>query len=296
MLRKYNKSSLVAVIALVSLAALAPSCSSSSGDDDNTPSGGSAGHAGAGAGGASAGTNGVGGATAGSGGATAGSGGASAGSGGATAGSGGATAGSGGATGGTGGGTIGAAGSAEGGDTGETTGGTTGITGATGSYTFDTPGNIQGWQSFSDSVNGVPRTPAPVLSQSTEQFFEGTGSLKIDVSGWTDTFQGEAGAPATAENAQATVQLNLPAIIPGKTVTFHVFITTTTGLNYAQTFIQAKADYSSFVSYPITLVAGWNTVHLLIPLDNPLPIVNIGLQFGLKSDYSAPIYLDSISW
>ena len=141
MLRKYNKSSLVAVIALVSLAALAPSCSSSSGDDDNTPSGGSSGQAGSagassGSGGASAGSGGAaagsGGMTAGSGGAAAGSGGATAGSGGATAGSGGTTAGSGGTTAGSGGTTAGTGGSAQGLAGAADEGGATGEAGATG--------------------------------------------------------------------------------------------------------------------------------------------------------------------
>jgi hypothetical protein len=93
MQRKYATSSLVTVIALVSLAALAPSCSSS---DDSSTSGGAGGTTGGkgGTSGTTAGTGGAGGTS----GTTAGTGGATAGTGGATGGTGGATAGTGGTT------------------------------------------------------------------------------------------------------------------------------------------------------------------------------------------------------
>jgi len=143
-------------------------------------------------------------------------------------------------------------------------------------YNFES--GTQGWASSGGMISGV--------SSSTAQAFAGTHSLAVQFSGsHADTQQVFVSAPAT------------PA---GKTVTFHVWLPSGSGITAVQPYVQqGSGGWSWTGSYQAasSLKAGaWNTLTVAVPANASTPLYQLGVQFFTGGPWSGTCSVDTVTW
>jgi len=121
------------------------------------------------------------------------------------------------------------------------------------------------------------------VTNSSVQHYAGRGSLAVNIS--------------NTNASTATVQIGGTYILPGTTVTFHVWIPSGSKVTSIQPYMQ---DYNwtwSWGSYNGNLTAGaWNTVTLTVPASSLAPFHYLSLEFNTSAAWTGACYLDSVSW
>ena len=144
-------------------------------------------------------------------------------------------------------------------------------------YSFES--GTQGWASSGGMISGV--------SSATAQAFAGTHALAVQFSGTHgDAQQVFVGAPAT------------PA---GKTVTFHVWIPSGSGITAVQPYIQQGSGggwqwTGNYQTVSSLKTGAWNTLTVAVPANAATPLYQLGMQFFTSAAWSGTCYVDSVSW
>jgi hypothetical protein len=143
----------------------------------------------------------------------------------------------------------------------------------TAQYNFET--GTQSW-----TFTGAPVTS---VASSTTQHFAGTHSLAVNISG-------AAGAPE--------VYVAAPSTAAGKTITFHVWIPTSSQLTSIQPF---EMDHNwawtgNWQAIGSLSKGAWNTLAVTVPSNAVLPLQQLGVQFTTGATWTGTCYIDSVSW
>ena len=85
-------------------------------------------------------------------------------------------------------------------------------------------------------------------------------------------------------------------VLPGTTITFHVWIPSGYQISNLQPYIQdynwawSSSWYGSFTPN------SWNTLSLTVPANAVAPFNNLGIQFNTSAGWTNTCYIDSVSW
>jgi hypothetical protein len=139
-------------------------------------------------------------------------------------------------------------------------------------FNFET--SPQGWTGGGGIVSGV--------ATSTAQHYAGNQSLAVNFNG---------SAAGTASPSVGDV-----AIVPGTTITFHVWIPSGSKVTTLQPYLQ---DYNwawSSSWYPSLTANAWNTLTLTVPTNAVSPLQALGVQFITSAAWTGTCYIDSVSY
>ncbi len=172
------------------------------------------------------------------------------------------------------------------------TGGNTSCSGAgTGTYDFETAGNVMGWV-----VDGSPAPTDTAISQSTDQAVTGgTGSLKV-------AFTALPAAANATTPTQRNIYLASPNAFCGQTLTFNVWTPAAGSENLSFVAFAQTGWYAAFPQQaPTTITRGdWTQWTFTLPNPiNPLGLQRIGVQFNYKdttTPFTGNVYIDNVSW
>jgi fibronectin type 3 domain-containing protein len=140
-------------------------------------------------------------------------------------------------------------------------------------YHFET--DPQGWESGGTGVSGV--------ATSTAQHYAGKQSLAVNFDG--------------TNGSSAAVKIGNTYILPGETVTFHVWIPNGSKITSIQPYMQDNNWNWSWGNYNGSLTANaWNTVTLTVPTSATAPFHYLNLQFNLSGAWAGTCYIDSVGW
>jgi hypothetical protein len=149
-----------------------------------------------------------------------------------------------------------------------------------------TPGTNPDPTQFSFETDTHPWTPnggqIGGVATSTAQHYAGKQSMAVNFSGTS------AGT--------SSVDMNGAVVIPGATVTFHVWIPAGSKITTVEPYLQ---DYNwGWASNPTSsFTAGaWNTVTLTVPATSITPLNRLGLRFTTSAAWTGTVYVDSIDW
>ena len=147
---------------------------------------------------------------------------------------------------------------------------TTGLT-DTAQFNFET--GTQGWYGGGGIISGV--------ATSTAQHFAGNQSLAVNFTG------------AASGNSSATV--NSVAVVPGSTITFHVWIPGGSQITALQPYLQDN-NWSWTAGWNASLTANaWNTITLTVPANAVSPLQRLGIYFFTGAGWTGTCYIDGVS-
>lgn len=152
---------------------------------------------------------------------------------------------------------------------------TTSGTGITDPAQFNFETSVQGWSGGGGIVSGV--------TTSTAQHFGGNQSLAVNFNG---------AAAGTASPSVGNV-----AVVPGTTITFHVWIPSGGKVTTIQPYIQ----YNNWSGWGSTWVGSptvnaWNTITVMVPTNAVSPLNALGVQISTSAGWTGTCYIDSISF
>jgi len=141
---------------------------------------------------------------------------------------------------------------------------------------------------FESSTQGWTSGGAPIASvaTSTTQHFSGTHSLAVNISGAAGSGLAYVGSPTTTA---------------GKTVTFHVWIPSSSQITSIQPYVQQGASggwtwTGTWVGIGSLTKNGWNTITVTVPSNAVTPLYQLGVQFTTGATWTGTCYVDSVSW
>jgi hypothetical protein len=149
---------------------------------------------------------------------------------------------------------------------------TTGVNLDPAQYNFET--DPQGWAGGGGVISGV--------AISTAQHYAGKQSLAVNIN-------------STAAGS-SSVTIGNVSVLPGQTVTFHVWIPSGYKISNLQPYLQdynwnwTSSYYGSFAPN------AWNTLTLTVPSTAVAPFHNLGIQFNTSAGWTNLCYIDSVSW
>ena len=161
--------------------------------------------------------------------------------------------------------------------------GTGGVNGDTTRYNFE--GSVQGWI----GAAGVGLTPVTAVATSAAQHFAGTSALAGTIS-----------LPAGGLAALVVVPPT-PAIPPGTTVTYRVFVPAGSLVDWVQPYVQEVGPLFIFTppvgggQIVIANLGTWLTFTVAVPA-NAAMIGTLGVQFHANAAWTGTVYVDSINW
>ena len=150
------------------------------------------------------------------------------------------------------------------------------------------------------TTTGVNPDPAQFNFETDPQGWAGGGGVISGVA--TSTAQHYAGKQSLAVNINSTaagsssVTINNVSVLPGQTITFHVWIPSGYNISNLQPYMQdnnwgwASSSYGSFTPN------AWNTLSLTVPANAVSPFHNLGIQFNTSAGWTNTCYIDSVSW
>ena len=150
------------------------------------------------------------------------------------------------------------------------------------------------------TTSGANPDPAQFNFETDPQGWAGGGGIISGVA--TSTAQHYAGNQSLAVNINSTaagsssVSIGNVSVLPGQTITFHVWIPSGYNISNLQPYMQdnnwgwASSWYGSFTPN------AWNTLSLTVPANAVSPFHNLGIQFNTSAGWTNTCYLDSISW
>ena len=150
---------------------------------------------------------------------------------------------------------------------------TTGIKPDTALYNFET--DPQGWAGDNTSlISGV--------ATSTVQHYAGNQSLAVNFSSTNGT--------------SASLKIGGVSVLPGQTITFHVWIPSGHQISNIQPYIQDNNWAWTGGWYGSFTANAWNTLTYTVPANAVSPFHNLGIQFNTSAGWTNTCYLDSVSW
>ena len=145
--------------------------------------------------------------------------------------------------------------------------------GTTDTAQFNFEVGTQGWSGGGGIVSGV--------ATSTAQHFAGNQSLAVNFNG------------LIASNSSASV--SSVAVVPGSTITFHVWIPSGSQVTTLQPYLQDNTWAWTSGWYPSLTANAWNTITLTVPTNAVSPLQNLGIQFITSAAWTGTCYIDSVS-
>jgi hypothetical protein len=139
-------------------------------------------------------------------------------------------------------------------------------------YNFET--DPQGWAGGGGVISGV--------ATSTAQHYAGNQSLAVNIN--------------STASGSSSVSIGNVSVLPGQTITFHVWIPSGYKISNLQPYMQdnnwawTSSWYGSFTPN------AWNTLSLTVPANAVAPFHYLGIQFNTSAGWTNTCYLDSISW
>ena len=149
---------------------------------------------------------------------------------------------------------------------------TTGVNPDPAQFNFET--DPQGWAGGGGVISGV--------AASTTQRYAGNQSLAVNIN-------------STAAGS-SSVSVGNVSVLPGMTITFHVWIPSGYKISNLQPYMQdnnwawTSSWYGGFTPY------AWNTLSLTVPPNAVAPFHNLGIQFNTSAGWTNTCYIDSVSW
>ena len=138
---------------------------------------------------------------------------------------------------------------------------------------FNFESSSQGWIGGGGIVSSV--------ATSTAQHYAGNQSLAVNFNG---------SASGTGSPSVGNV-----AVVPGTTITFHVWIPSGSQVTALQPYLQDNNWVWSSSWYGSFTANAWNTVTLIVPTNAVSPLQSLGVQFITSAAWTATCYLDSVS-
>jgi lysophospholipase L1-like esterase len=148
---------------------------------------------------------------------------------------------------------------------------TTGVNQDSAQYNFET--DPQGWAGGGGIVG---------VATSTTQQYAGKQSLAVNFN-------------STAA-AQSSVSIGNVSVLPGQTITFHVWIPSGYPISNLQPYLQDNNYSWSSSWYGSFTPNAWNTLSLTVPANAVSPFHSLGIQFNTSAAWTGTCYVDSISW
>ncbi|MGD0258818.1 MAG: cellulase family glycosylhydrolase [Verrucomicrobiota bacterium] len=149
---------------------------------------------------------------------------------------------------------------------------TTGVNPDPAQFNFET--DPQGWAGGGGVISGV--------ATSTAQHYAGNQSLAVNIN-------------STAAGS-SSVSVGNVSVLPGMTITFHVWIPSGYNISNLQPYMQdnnwawTSSWYGSFTPN------AWNTLSLTVPANAVAPFHNLGIQFNTSAGWTNTCCIDSVSW
>jgi hypothetical protein len=140
-------------------------------------------------------------------------------------------------------------------------------------FNFET--DPQGWAG--DNTNLISG-----VATSTAQHYAGKQSLAVNIN-------------STNANS-ASLKIGNVSVLPGQTITFHIWIPSGHKISNLQPYIQdnnwgwTASWYGSFTP------SAWNTLSLTVPANAVSPFHYLGIQFNTSAGWTNTCYIDSVSW
>ena len=145
--------------------------------------------------------------------------------------------------------------------------------GTTDSTQFNFESSSQGWTGGGGIVSGV--------ATSTAQHYAGNQSLAVNFNGSS----AGTGSPSVGN----------VAVVPGTTITFHVWIPSGSQVSALQPYLQDyNWNWTSSWSGSFTANA-WNTITLTVPTNAVSPLQSLGIQFITSATWTGTCYIDAVS-
>jgi hypothetical protein len=150
------------------------------------------------------------------------------------------------------------------------------------------------------TTTGVNPDPAQFNFETDPQGWFGGGGIIAGVA--TSTAQHYAGNQSLAVNINSTasgsssVSIGNVSVLPGQTITFHVWIPSGYNISNLQPYLQDNNWAWASISYGSFTPNAWNTLSLTVPANAVSPFHNLGIQFNTSAGWTNTCYLDSISW
>ena len=152
------------------------------------------------------------------------------------------------------------------------------------------------------TTSGVIADPAQFNFESSPQGWSGGGGIVSGVA--TSTAQLYAGNQSLAVNfngssaGTASPSVGNVAVVPGTTITFHVWIPSSANISAIQPYVQDHnwtwtGNYT--VSGNLTANA-WNTITLTVPANAVSPMQSLGVQFFTSAGWTGTCYIDSVAY
>jgi hypothetical protein len=139
-------------------------------------------------------------------------------------------------------------------------------------YNFET--DPQGWAGGGGVISGV--------ATSTAQHYAGKQSLAVNIN---------------STNADSSsVSIGNVSVLPGQTITFHVWIPSGYNISNLQPYLQDNNYSWSSSWYGSFTPNAWNTLSLTVPANAVSPFHNLGIQFNTSAGWTNTCYIDSVSW
>ena len=145
--------------------------------------------------------------------------------------------------------------------------------GTTDTAQFNFEAGTQGWSGGGGIVSGV--------ATSTAQHYAGNQSLAVNFNG--------------SSSGTASPYVGNVAVVPGTTITFHVWIPSGSQVTWVQPYIQDH-NYTWTGNYYGSFTANaWNTLTLTVPTNAVSPLQSLGVQIATGAGWTGTCYIDSVS-
>ena len=138
---------------------------------------------------------------------------------------------------------------------------------------FNFESSAQGWTASGSQISGVATSAA--------QSFAGNQSLAVNFNG-------------SSAGASSASVVNV-AVVPGTTITFHVWIPSGSKVATLQPFLQDNNWGGASGWYPSLTANAWNTITLTVPTNAATPLQRLGIQFITSAAWTGTCYIDSVS-
>ncbi|MGO8838034.1 MAG: cellulase family glycosylhydrolase [Limisphaerales bacterium] len=138
---------------------------------------------------------------------------------------------------------------------------------------FNFESSSQGWTGGGGIVSGV--------ATSTAQHYAGNQSLAVNFNG--------------SSSGTASPSVGNVAVVPGTTITFHVWIPSGSKVTTLQPYIQDHNNTWSSSWYGSFTANAWNTLTLTVPANAVSPLNALGVQFFTSAAWTGTCYIDAVS-
>lgn len=183
-------------------------------------------------------------------------------------------------------------------------------------FYWSTPGSIFNWstgavtdQQTLNAISPIGTAVAPsggdgsqfCFELSTQSWWTSGAPIGSLVTSQVQKYQGASSLAINFNGTNAgtsTVGVNVPAVPPGKSITFRVWIPGRHALGWIQAYaMDGKWSWNSdFKSANALVPNSWNTFTVTLPAGSSFPLQQLGVQFSTTGAWTGACYIDSVSW